>query len=131
MQKKYDNGSFWDFGLTHRESGKFIGTCGITSVDEKENSLEIGYVLAPSFWGMGIATEAAKTVMKFSFDTFSPDKITAKFMEGNNASMRVMAKLSMKLSGIYKNSMYIKGEYKTIHVYEIDKDTFYEKLSEE
>lgn len=124
LQKKYDNGSFWDFGLTFRESGKFIGTCGITSVDEKEGTVEIGYVLAPDFWGMGLGTEAARTVMEYVFDTFCPDKICAKFIEGNNASMHVMQKLGMKLVGIYRNSMYVKGEYKTVHVYEIDRESF-------
>lgn len=129
LQKKYDSGAFWDFGLTHRESGKFIGTCGITSFDEKDNSIEIGYVLSPSFWGKGYATEAAQTVMKFCFESFGVEKICAKFMEGNNASMRVMAKLGMTLEGIYRNSMFVKGEYKTIHVYEITKDDFEKGLS--
>lgn len=125
LQKKYDSGAFWDFGLTDKESGKFIGTCGITSFDDKEKSIEIGYVLSPSFWGKGYATEAARTVMKFCFDTFGADKICAKFMEGNNASMRVMTKLGMKLEGIYKNSMFVKGEYKTIYVYEVTKEDFF------
>lgn len=125
LQKKYANGSFWDFGLTFQDDGKFIGTCGITSFDEMTNSIEIGYVLAPQYWGMGLATEAAGTVMRFCFESFGVDRICAKFMEGNDASMRVMTKLGMTLEGIYKNSMYVKGEYKTIHVYEVTREKFY------
>ena len=125
LQKKYANGSFWDFGLTFREDGKFIGTCGITSFDEMTNSIEIGYVLSPEYWGMGLATEAAKTVMTYCFENFGVDRISAKFMEGNDASMRVMIKLGMTLEGIYKRSMYVKGDYKTIHVYEITREKFY------
>ncbi len=126
LQKKYDNGSFWDFGLTHKDDGKFIGTCGITSIDDEMKTIEIGYVLAPEYWGMGLAPEAARTVMKFCFETFGAEKICGKFMEGNNGSMRVMTKLGMSLEGIYRKSMYVKGEYKTIHVYEITKDKFFE-----
>ncbi len=126
LQKKYDNGSFWDFGLTHREDGKFIGTCGITSVDDDTDTIEIGYVLSPDYWGKGVASEAAKTVMKYCFDTFGAKRICGKFMEGNNGSMRVMTKLGMTLEGIYRRSLYVKGEYKTIHVYEISKERFYE-----
>ena len=126
LSKKYENGAFWDFGLTFRDTGKFIGTCGITSFDEEKNSIEIGYVLSPDFWGMGLATEAAKTVMTYCFETFGVDSIFAKFLEGNNASMRVMQKLGMTLEGIYRNSMYVKGEYKTVHVYEITREKFFE-----
>lgn len=119
LQKKYASGSFWDFGLTLRENGKFIGTCGLTSCDEKENSIEIGYVLAPDYWGKGLATEAARTVLRFAFETFHPDKVCAKLLEGNDASRRVMQKLGMTLEGVYQNSMYVKGEYRTVHVYEV------------
>lgn len=126
LQKKYDNGSFWDFGLTYKPDGKFIGTCGITSIDDETKTIEIGYVLAPGYWGMSLAPEAAKTVMKYCFDNFGAEKICGKFMEGNNGSMRVMTKLGMTLEGIYRRSMYVKGEYKTIHVYEISKEKFFE-----
>ena len=126
LQKKYDNGSFWDFGLTYRENGRFIGTCGITSYDEAENSIEIGYVLAPDYWGKGIGTEAAKTVMRYCFENFGVDKICGKFMDGNDGSKGVMQKLGMTLEGIYRHSMYVKGSYKTIHVYEITRERFFE-----
>lgn len=126
LQRKYDDGAFWDFGLTYKETGKFIGTCGITSFDNNTSTIEIGYVLSPDFWGMGLAVEAAKTVMKYCFENFGAEKICGKFMEGNNGSMRVMTKLGMTLEGIYRRSMYVKGDYKTIHVYEISKERFFE-----
>lgn len=126
LQKKYDCGAFWDFGLNYKENGKFIGTCGITSFDEKDGSVEIGYVISPDYWGKGFATEAARTVMRFCFENFDCNRICGKFMEGNNASMRVMMKLGMSLEGIYRHSMYVKGDYKTIHVYDITKDKFFQ-----
>ncbi len=125
LQKKYDSGSFWDFGLTYKEDGRFIGTCGITSAEDDGRIIEIGYVLAPEYWGRELAVEAARTVMKYCFENFGAEKICGKFMEGNNGSMRVMTKLGMTLEGIYRNSMFVKGEYKTIHVYEITKERFF------
>lgn len=126
LQKKYANGSFWDFGLTYKENGKFIGTCGITSFEDETNTIEIGYVLAPEYWGMELAPEAARTVMRYCFENFGAERVVGKFMEGNNGSMRVMTKLGMTLEGIYRRSMYVKGDYKTIHVYEITKEHFFE-----
>lgn len=128
LQKKYASGSFWDFGLNYRENGKFIGTCGITSFDEESGTVEIGYVLSPDYWGKGLAPEAASTVMRYCFEALGAERICGKFIEGNNGSMRVMMKLGMTLEGIYRHSMYVKGEYKTIHVYHITKEKFFGNL---
>jgi len=116
LQKKYQSGVFNDFGLIYKETGKFIGTCGFTSFDYGNNTAEIGYVLAKDFWGKGLAAEAAQRVMKFGIDVFGLSGFCAKCMQGNDGSLRVMQKCGMTLEGIYNNSMFIKGEYKTIIV---------------
>lgn len=130
LQKKYLRGTFNDFGLIYRETGKFIGTCGFTSFDYRENSAEIGYVLAKPYWGCGLALEAARSVMEFGFEYFGLSSFCAKCIQGNDASMRVMQKLGMSLSGVYTNGMFIKGSYKTIIVYSVTKEDYYKKLKE-
>lgn len=127
LEKRYRAGAFWDFGLEYRENSKFIGTCGFTSFNISENSAEIGYVLAPGYWGKKLASEAAHAVMNFGFSVFGLDFMCARFIEGNISSSKVMSSLGMTFENIYKNSMYIKGEYKTIIEYKITKDTFMSK----
>lgn len=122
LGKKYENGVFWDFALILKENNRMIGTCGYTSADDKSNSVEIGYVLAQDMWGMGLATEAAKCVAKYAVEQFGAEKITAKMMDGNQRSMKVMKKLGMKLEGTFSNAMLIKGEYKTIHVFYVNSE---------
>lgn len=124
LQKQYQNGSFFDWGLLYKEDMRFIGTCGFTSFDYEENKAEIGYVLAEPYWGMGLACEAANKVMEFAFDTLQVDCVEAKFIDGNFASARVMQKCGMHFDAIFQNSMFIKGEYKTIQVYSIYKNDF-------
>ncbi|MBR5527484.1 MAG: GNAT family N-acetyltransferase [Clostridia bacterium] len=127
LTKKYAAGAFWDFGLEHKADGRFIGTCGFTSFNKDENSAEIGYVLAPDYWGKGLAVEAARAVMKFGFAVFDLDKICARFIVGNSASERVMQKLGMSYVTTYKNSFFIKNSYKTVTEYAITKREFFEK----
>lgn len=128
LQKKYADGSFNDWGLIHKETGKFIGTCGYTSFDYAANTAEVGYVLGKPYWGQGLAAEAVKCVMQFGFEVFGLDGFTAKYMEGNDASGRVMQKCGMTLEGVYRHSMYIKGEFKNIVVYHVTKEQFYTAL---
>ena len=131
LQKKYADGSFNDWGLVLKENGKFIGTCGYTSFNDKEKIGEVGYVLNKDYWGKGLAAEAVKVVMKFGFENFGLEKFCAKHMEGNDASGRVMQKCGMKFEGMYRHSMFIKGEFKNIIVYNVTKEEFYKHLEKE
>ena len=68
--------------------------------------------------------------MNYAFKNFSASGAFAKFMEGNDASGKVMQKCGMTFEGMYKKSMYIKGEIKNIIVYRISKEDFYKKNPE-
>ena len=41
---------------------EIIGHCGLRYVDQKEEEVEIMYLLDPEFWGRGYATEARKSI---------------------------------------------------------------------
>lgn len=114
LQSAYRAGEFYDWGLEWKETGKFIGTCGFTSLDPENRCGEIGYVLNPSFWGMGIAAESAEAVLKFAFEYLSLNRIEARFMEGNFSSRRVMEKCGMQFEGTSRQAMLVKGEYRNI-----------------
>ncbi len=114
IEHRYGECSFYDWAVTLTDSGKMIGTVGFTRIDLAHNLGEIGYVLNPEYHGKGIATEAARCVVDFGFERLELHRIEAKFMKGNGASLRVMEKLGMTFEGYHRDSMYVKGEYKTI-----------------
>lgn len=120
----YNVGDFFDWGVILNSEDKMIGTCGFTRFDYNNNSGEIGYVINPAYRGQGIADEAVREVMSFGFDDLGLNRIEAKFIEGNTASMRVMEKTGMTFEGYHRSSMLIKGEYKTIGVCSILRDEF-------
>lgn len=60
MEKRYTDHGVGLWALTDRQTGAFIGQCGLLVQDIDGNiELEIGYSLNPSSWGKGYATEAA------------------------------------------------------------------------
>ena len=54
--------------VIHRDDAVLIGFCGFS--DEFPPDVEIGWRFLPDYWGKGLATEAAKAVMRYGFDTF-------------------------------------------------------------
>lgn len=113
---KYKIGEYNDWAIVLKDSKKMIGTCGFTKIDEYNSVAEIGYVLNPKYWGNGLATEAAKKVIEFAFEILKINRVEAKFIFGNEASLKVMNKIGMKFEGYQRESMLVKGKYRTIGI---------------
>lgn len=112
--QRYRTGDFYDWAVVDRESGHMIGTCGFTSFNCPHDTAEIGYVLNPAYQGKGLATEAVRRVLDFGFDELGLHRIEAHFMEGNDASRRLMERVGMTFEGYARESMWIKGRFCTI-----------------
>ena len=113
---KYKVGEYNDWALVLKENKKMIGTCGFTRIDERNGVAEIGYVLNPKYWGRGLATEAAQKAIEFAFEELGVNRVEAKFIFGNEASQRVMNKIGMKFEGYQRESMFVKGKFKTMGI---------------
>ena len=116
LQSRYRTGEFHDWALVYRENGKMIGTCGFTRFNLEANSAEIGYVLNPAYWGMGLAPEAARRILQFGFLELRLHRIEAHYMIGNDRSRRVMDKIGMTFEGVQRESLHVRGHYVSIGV---------------
>lgn len=83
------------WAVVHKIDNKTIGRCGLCFLD---NTLEIelGYLLNPTYWSRGLATEAAKASLRYGFEELKFKEIVAVVQPENIASQRVMEKLGMK-----------------------------------
>jgi len=80
-------------------TGECIGFVGITRTDHvpsmPEGTVEIGWRLAPEFWGHGYVAEAARAWLAFGFDTLDLEEIVSFAVEGNRRSIAVMERIGM------------------------------------
>ena len=73
---------------------------------------EMGYSIARSYWGQGLATEAARAIMEAAFATYAPlNRIRAMADARNIASLRVMEKLGMVREGVLRQNRLVRGEF--------------------
>ena len=121
---RYKSGEFSDWALIERETGKMIGTCGFTSFNTAANSAEVGYVLHRAYWGKELAPEALRAVVRFGFEYLGLRRIEARYIVGNERSLRVMEKVGMKFEGVLRDSMFVKGEYVSVGIASILADEF-------
>jgi RimJ/RimL family protein N-acetyltransferase len=91
------------FGFTAvelRRTGECIGFVGINPTDYMkpmfpEGTVEIGWRLAPEFWGFGYVTEAAEAWLVFGFETLGLEEIVSFAVWSNRRSTAVMERLGM------------------------------------
>ncbi|MFJ4483502.1 GNAT family N-acetyltransferase [Streptomyces longwoodensis] len=80
-----------------RSTGAFTGFAGLDRVDDglPFGGVEIGWRLAREAWGKGYATEAARAVLDFGFDTLGLPEILAVTTATNLRSQAVMRRIGM------------------------------------
>jgi [ribosomal protein S5]-alanine N-acetyltransferase len=94
----------FQMAVTLRSTGELIGSCGAHA-----READIGYGLSPDHWGRGYATEAAARMLCFAFLELDVDRVTARTLAENEASVRVLKKLGMEFAELRANKEFFGG----------------------
>jgi RimJ/RimL family protein N-acetyltransferase len=95
-QRLYREHGFGLWLLTLRESGEFVGDCGLTpQVVDGAVEIEVGYHVRAAFQGRGLATEAAAACRDYARDVLRVDRLIAIIDPRNRPSQRVAEKLGL------------------------------------
>jgi len=101
------------FGIYLRGTGEYCGGVGLT-IDKDHDRAEIGYWIGLPYWNRGIASEAAREVVRFGFETLGLNRIFATCYVGNGASAKILGKLGMKYEGCSRQHVKKWGQYKDV-----------------
>ncbi|WP_134738503.1 GNAT family protein [Nocardioides sp. 503] len=96
--------------LEHASDGAFLGWIGLTHWDATHHKASLGYVLAEAAWGHGYATEAARAVLQWAFDTLGLNRVQAETDTRNLASARVLEKLGFVHEGTLREDCVVDGD---------------------
>lgn len=90
-QLAIEEGLVYDWGGVLKETGELVGSGGLCFTEEYE-LFELGYNIMRKYWGMGLATEAARCIVKYSVQNLGIKKLYCCHAKDNPASGRVMEK---------------------------------------
>jgi [ribosomal protein S5]-alanine N-acetyltransferase len=79
-----------------KETGAFIGQCGLYPVEGTGPEVEIAYHYDKGSWNKGYATEAAIAVLEHALGSIGLDRVIAIVFPENVASCRVVEKAGMR-----------------------------------
>lgn len=83
------------WAIESKPESRLIGWCGLEYLLELDET-EVGYLLAKSAWGMGIASLAVKASLDFAFKSTRLKKVIGLVHPDNAASIRVLEKNGLK-----------------------------------
>jgi len=92
--------------IIHKENNKFIGWCGLDHLKPSQPNAVLFYLFKKEYWGRGLATEAAKAILKYAFCRFGLAQVDSGAVAENIASKRVMEKAGMRYLGREKDGGY-------------------------
>lgn len=97
--------------------GEFIGWCSLSRWNPDHRSASLGYCFRAEAWGQGYATEAARAVLSWAFDTLDLNRVQAETDTRNVASARVLEKAGFVREGTLREDCVVDGEISDSWVY--------------
>lgn len=107
-----------DTSVADAADGVLIGAVGL-NLTRAHRRAELGYWIAKSRWGQGIATEASQAVIAYGFDVLGLHRIDAHHFVENPASGAVMRKLGMQREGRLRAMVWRDGVPRDLELYAV------------
>lgn len=105
----------------HKATGKFIGRCGLLPwTIEGQAEVEIAYLLDKAFWKQGLATEAARGILRYGFEHLGLTRLICMIDPANLASQRVAERIGLTFE---KQVDEYEGEKLPFYIYSIHRPT--------
>ncbi len=100
IQSSISSNGYGFTALELKATNEPIGFCGLADATAEDPQfkelIEIGWRLAPKFWGKGYATEAAKRLLEFGFEELGLSEVVSFAVHNNHRSTSVMERIGMQ-----------------------------------
>lgn len=101
---KYAEPDFYQWAIVLKEINEPIGTITVNTIDEKTDSVQIGYCIGSPWWHKGYTSEAFYAVISFLFEKVGVQRIEARHDPENPNSGKVMRKCGLSYEGTLRKA---------------------------
>jgi len=118
----------YDLVIEWKEKQQVIGNIGIwISGSEGNKQGTIAWLLGNKFQGQGLASEAAKALISFGFDTLNLHRISARTSRDNIRSWLLMERIGMRREAHFKQSDLVNSEWQDEFIYAVLDEEWHSK----
>lgn len=88
---------------------RLIGTIGFHTVSNANKTAEIAYDIAPSHWGLGIASAVCDAVTRWAFSSYGFVRVQATVLHTNSQSENVLKRCGFRREGLLRSYRMVRG----------------------
>lgn len=119
--ERFARGEGIDLAVTVCATGELAGAIGLT-FNPSHLRAELGYWIGAPFRRRGYATEAARKMIEYGFETAGLHRICAQCFSRNTASARVLTRAGMVYEGRLRQHILKWGVFEDIDLFGIVRD---------
>ncbi len=119
----FDRDEELSLAIARPEDGAVLGAIGLMLAPEDRHA-EVGYWIGVPYWGEGYATEAARALIAWGFETLGLARIHASHDGNNPASGAVLRKAGMTLEGRLRRHACKWGQLEDLVLYGILREEY-------
>lgn len=112
-----DEGTGARLAVLRAADGLFLGWCSLSNWNRDYRSGSVGFCYVAAAWGCGYATEAARALLGWAFDTLDLNRVQAETDTRNLASARVLEKIGFSREGTLRQNCIVGGDVSDSWVY--------------
>ena len=92
-----------------RNEPKMIGTVGIIRIDHENFRAEIGGEMQTTYWGKGLAQEAAREVIRYGFEIMNLYAFEAWMSPDNRGALKIIEDMGFEKEAYFKQKAWRDG----------------------
>jgi ribosomal-protein-alanine N-acetyltransferase len=110
-QEHYKEKTAFELGIESKKTEEIIGMISLMNIDYELRSGEVGYWLGNQYWRRGITKEALSLILDFGFNNLKLNRIYAKVLHPNLASIRLLQSAGFRYEGRVRKSVFREGSW--------------------
>ena len=118
-QSIFEKGTGIRWGITLKDQGAVIGSCGFLNMVSKHYRSEIGVELSREQWGKGIASEAFEAVIRYGFEQLELQRIEALIEPPNLPSQKLVERKGFIREGLLRSYEFTRGKFDDLYMYSL------------
>lgn len=105
------NGRYACFAVVPDGLHNAVGLLQLRELEPGFRTAEWGFAIGSPFWGTGVFAEAAKSMLRFAFETIGADRLEARVVVSNGRAKGALTKIGAVRERVLRNSFERAGQH--------------------
>lgn len=108
------------------EDDRYLGTISLKNISFVDKNAEYAVVTGVQAQGTGAAYQATMDILKYAFEELGLHRVYLNVLVENQRANAFYKKCGFSYEGVFKEHLFIRGEYKDLNWYGITKEQYRE-----